>query len=706
MTAAGSGYTKRSGAFDNITEDRVVSATGSYAGTATQNSNVWVMQLVAFRAASASSDTTPPNVSITAPTGGTTVSGSVTVTANASDNVAVQSVQFLLDSNPLGALDTTSPYSISWDTTLIPNGSHTLSARATDTSGNTALATNVVVTVSNAVAPSAEWPMYFQNIAHSGFSTGNSALTPTSAANLQLKWQVSDTGNPESGVFSQPVVSNGSIYWGSWDGYERASDTSGHQLWQTYLGHTVSPGCTDPDAAGVSSTASITTDVPIGSATSVLYVGGGDTNVYALNAATGAILWSTSLGQNPDHFIWSSPAVIGNSVYIGLASFGTCPDVQGRMYQLNRVTGAIQNFFNTVPDGCTGGGVWSSPTIDAAAGTLYFTTGNPDPCANGSEMAPAMIELRLSDLSLVGQWTLPDSEQVHDCDVTQCVRFNDSDFGATPTLFNGVIGGVSTPMVGAINKNGRFYAFTRDALANGPDWRAQVASGGGNPTVGTGDVAVASWDGTTLFVGGDHTTIGSQDCSGSVNALDPSTGNFKWRSCINDTGFVLGGVTAGDGGIVVAGENNHINVYNAATGDTVYTFTGTGPFFGSASIANGNIYEGDMSGHMYDLAVSGGGGTTTTTTSTSSTSSSSSSTSSTSSSTTTTTGSTSTSTSTTTTTMPSTGGSPKFVQVNSVTPTERAVDGDRAVYGRAVGGRSQRCRGRVERRDVDDHVCH
>ena len=58
-------------------------------------------------------DSTPPTVSLTAPTGGATVSGTVTVSANASDNVGVVGVQFLLDGANLGAEDTTAPYSVS-----------------------------------------------------------------------------------------------------------------------------------------------------------------------------------------------------------------------------------------------------------------------------------------------------------------------------------------------------------------------------------------------------------------------------------------------------------------------------------------------------------------------------------------------------------------------------------------------------------------
>lgn len=95
-------------------------------------------------------DTTAPSVSITSPSDGATVSGSKTVSANASDDTGVANVQFKLDGANLGSADTSSPYSINWDTTKAANGSHILTAVATDTAGNTKTFSAVNVTVSNA----------------------------------------------------------------------------------------------------------------------------------------------------------------------------------------------------------------------------------------------------------------------------------------------------------------------------------------------------------------------------------------------------------------------------------------------------------------------------------------------------------------------------------------------------------------------------
>ena len=96
------------------------------------------------------SDAIVPTVAMTAPANGATVLGTVTVSATATDNIGVAGVQFKLDGVNLGAEATTSPYSLSWDTTTSSNASHTLTAVARDAAGNTATATTVTVTVNNA----------------------------------------------------------------------------------------------------------------------------------------------------------------------------------------------------------------------------------------------------------------------------------------------------------------------------------------------------------------------------------------------------------------------------------------------------------------------------------------------------------------------------------------------------------------------------
>jgi hypothetical protein len=99
------------------------------------------------------SDGTRPSVSVTAPVASATVSGTIVVSASASDNVGVAGVQFKLDGANLGAEATGAPYSVSWDTTAAANGTHTLTAVARDAAGNSATSGAVTVIVSNIAPP-------------------------------------------------------------------------------------------------------------------------------------------------------------------------------------------------------------------------------------------------------------------------------------------------------------------------------------------------------------------------------------------------------------------------------------------------------------------------------------------------------------------------------------------------------------------------
>ena len=93
-------------------------------------------------------DNVVPTVSITAPGGGAVVAGTTVVSASATDNVGVSGVQFLVDGSALGAEVTTAPYTVSWDTTTVATGAHSLTAVARDGAGNTTTSGAVTVTVS------------------------------------------------------------------------------------------------------------------------------------------------------------------------------------------------------------------------------------------------------------------------------------------------------------------------------------------------------------------------------------------------------------------------------------------------------------------------------------------------------------------------------------------------------------------------------
>ncbi len=112
----------------------------------------WVFPVVKPQPVCASSiwctDSTPPTVTLTQPLNNATVSGTIKVTATASDNVAVTSVTLLRD-NQVFALLTTPPYSVELNTTILGNGMHSLQAKASDSAGNVGSSNVVNINVNN-----------------------------------------------------------------------------------------------------------------------------------------------------------------------------------------------------------------------------------------------------------------------------------------------------------------------------------------------------------------------------------------------------------------------------------------------------------------------------------------------------------------------------------------------------------------------------
>lgn len=105
------------------------------------------------------SDTTPPMVSLTTPTNGATVQGTIPVTASASDNVGVVGVQFVADGANLGTEFLSPPWTTQWSTLGVADGAHALTAIARDAAGNRTISAAVTITVKNQQLPLPDQPI-------------------------------------------------------------------------------------------------------------------------------------------------------------------------------------------------------------------------------------------------------------------------------------------------------------------------------------------------------------------------------------------------------------------------------------------------------------------------------------------------------------------------------------------------------------------
>jgi subtilisin family serine protease len=134
-------------------------------------------------------DTTSPTAAVTSPSDGATVSGLVTVGADAKDNVGVTRVDLMVNGSLVGS-DSASPFSFAWDSSKVSDGSVTLTAVAYDNAGNSGMSAPVAVKVSNQVTSSDTTPPTVAILSPSDGAkvSGTVTISASAADNSGLAW--------------------------------------------------------------------------------------------------------------------------------------------------------------------------------------------------------------------------------------------------------------------------------------------------------------------------------------------------------------------------------------------------------------------------------------------------------------------------------------------------------------------------------------
>ncbi len=315
-------------------------------------------------------------------------------------------------------------------------------------------------------AATGDWRSYLGGPAHHSVNIDAATITPANAASLAPVWtfraDAPTGGQPVASFLASPVVVNGTLYIGSNTGIFYAVDAAtGDEVWRQDLGFAPALSCSY--GHGVVSTATVAGDG------TVVYVGGGDGNLYALDAATGDVLWS-SLVVDPgttdnEGYNWASPVVVGDAVYMGISSNCDRPLVRGGVRMFDAGTGARLATYWTVPRSSVGGSVWTTPA--ATGSDLWIATGN---AGRGVDPGASFSIVRLDGASLTEEdrWKVPSATA-------------DLDFGSSPTRFTATIGGRQVPMVGACNKNGKYYALRARSLGVGAVWSRRLGVSAGTP---------------------------------------------------------------------------------------------------------------------------------------------------------------------------------------------------------------------------------
>ena len=425
-----------------------------------------------------------------------------------------------------------------------------------------------------------DWSMYLHDVAHSSVNTTESRLGTNNVASLAERWRLS-LGHL---IAAAPTVVKGVMYFGDWEGnFYAVSASDGRILWKQYVGKSAEP---ESDycmpATGVSAQAVV--------ADNTVYVGGGDSAVYALDITSGHVKWRVPLADpSTGAYLWSSVMLSGKSLYIGVASLADCPLARGALVRIDLANPDRPVILYLSSEDDHGSGVWSTPAIDTTTNTVFITTGTGTQDPESGAWGEAFMALDATTFEVKAYYLLP--SYVPDADI---------EWGSSPTLFNSSDG---TPLVGATGKDGVMYALRRDDLSL--VWTANLAVGCIAPEQGCGSVSTPAFDGNLLYVGAGDQNIELSD-NGSVYALDPSTGETVWTQSLPQA--VIAPVTVANG-VVYVSSSSGARAYNAQTGEQLWDDGDLGTVYSQPVVLDGALYTTYFSGDVIARTVPANGAT-------------------------------------------------------------------------------------------------
>ena len=470
-----------------------------------------------------------------------------------------------------------------------------------------------------------DWPFWGGNLDNTHSAWGESGINAETVGGLQTKWAFTTAGD----VSATPTVSAGSVYVPDWGGYlYRIDAETGKAIWS----HKVS------EYTGIST--SLTRNSPALGTEEAVFGDQASATVMSVSKATGALLWKTTVDSSVGAIITTSPVIVGDRVYLGVASnqesLALQPGFQltfrGSAVALDRKTGKVVWQTYMVPTGYTGGAVWGSNfVVDQRRGTVYITSGNnytvppevatclsgagTDAAAKLACLAPddyldAMLALDMNTgaikwsrrLEGADTWTL--SCVVNGSGGVPCPdpAGPDYDFGSGPNMLRTVVNGKPAEAIGAGQKSGVYWALNPDT--GKVLWGTQVGPGG--------DLGGIEWgsatDGKRVYVAiedaaNETYTLQPEGTSwnaGSFAALDPSTGAILWQ--VPTTGVnplkpslpsgAVGQMSTANGVVYASELSGNMLALDAATGKVLWTFASGGSVIDGPSIVDGTIYWG------------------------------------------------------------------------------------------------------------------
>jgi len=462
--------------------------------------------------------------------------------------------------------------------------------------------------LSSVEATAEDWPKYRRDLSNTGASA-ETGISSRNVKSLKIAWTFPTGGQ----ISAEPAVAtiNGvsTVFLGSTTGFYALNAVTGGLIWSYSID--LVGQCNPTKGCRIGSSAYVD------AANNLVLFGARNAYVYALNATTGALVWKQQTGDPQSYEVWASPAVYNGMVYVGTASHGDAPCLEGgEVNAYDELTGSPVWSFNTIdqstcPGGgdCVGGAVWSSVAIDTTNGIVYAGTGNP-----GSTCHPPTQNAGL----------YPDSVLALDATTGQLLNYyqavkddnQDLDFGSSPVLHTasetnqctGVT--TTTNWVSEASKNGHVYTLGRDASGlNGMVYDNQVS----NPTIIASPGLLSArqtkpCDATKKIVDVTNYIAVPSATNGSLYVLfQDGTGatSLSFSKLISQSMPIYSAPTLIQDIAIFGGNDGYLHVL-AKTGKLLGKVSfGSAAIYGSVAISNSRVYFGSSDGTIYCLSLNG-----------------------------------------------------------------------------------------------------
>lgn len=444
-------------------------------------------------------------------------------------------------------------------------------------------------TVSPAPTPSFyDWTTFGGNLQHNGYNPSETSLTTANVANLHKLWSV----NLGAIIDAQPVVAanvmvgstvRSLLFVGAENGVFDAIDAgTGATVWSKQLGNYSYPACTDLPQWGITGTAAIN------KAASVVYVADGADQVHALDLATGSEKsgWPVTVGTLSQEHIYSALTynAANGLLYAETAGYCDITPYQGRIVAINTSSASIAATFQPAFAGSNGGGIWGAAgaAIDAATNDVFVATGN----VFGSGYGQSLLRLNSSlALSASNQAGIPPG---------------DYDYSGSPMVYKS---GACPTQVDAFDKDGDLYTYSIDAISSGPTQSIAITPPKSDTLVAvyappTNEVYVTDPQSLAPYTYGLLAFSVQPDCTLSL----------AWQSSVgisdqNDNSEQV--VVANGVAYFTSGVGNTVYALNASTGAQLWNSgTTIGSFaFGAPTVDGGRLYVTSWDDNVYAFGV-------------------------------------------------------------------------------------------------------